>query len=329
MRIARRLGSSLLLVLVLCGFRAVTGSYTGDGTASQTITTAVSFPVHLVWLKNTTDGDFPMIATAAMVLDEVTQATRLGGAEAWVTDCITSLGTGTFQVGTNARCNRAGTTHYYLALGQTAANDLALGTYSGNGVDDRNIVITPAFQPSFVLVAGNHSTVGGRIWTTASVPATTACVFDTASSCSALTNNLQALNPDGFQVGTGGRTNTNTTTYAYVAIKSGALGLAHGTYAGDGLDNREIAVGWEPTFVLTKTNETTNARFRFGSMVGDASFLFDDPPTTNGIQALSSTGFQVGTSSSANAAGQSFYWFAFRDDIPVNTLRRPWIGFMQ
>ena len=320
MRIARRVGSVLVLVLCLCGFRATTGTYTGDGIDDRTIAVAVSFPIHALLVKSETNTQPPQIALSAM---EAGLSTRWGGSEAYLEDCIQVLGTGSFQVGTHARCNANAATYHYLALGQTAANDFAVGTYSGNGTDNRSITTSPAFQPDLVMVFANNTNAAARVWKVAALPGDSSCVFDTGQVCTTA-NQIQALESTGFQVGSGGQVNAVTITYTYLAIKTGAPGLAQGTYDGDDTDARPITTGWQPLFALTKRTSTVSSVFRFSSQVGDASFLFSGAPAANQMQAFSGTGFEIGTAAAVNSTStpNTYYWFALRDDAPVSSVQR-------
>jgi hypothetical protein len=95
--------------------------------------------------------------------------------------------------------------------------------------------------------------------------------------------------------------------------------MSEGTYTGNGADNRDLAVtGYKPNMVLVKNSSsaTTGNRRSVWSTTesyGDlAGFPGDTPQTAaNYIQALQSTGFQVGSGAYANESGATLYWFSF------------------
>ena len=59
---------------------------------------------------------------------------------------------------------------------------------------------------------------------------------------------IQALQPDGFQLGTENEVNANGTTYHYAAWEAIPGRMAVGTYTGNSTDNRSITgVGFRPS----------------------------------------------------------------------------------
>ena len=66
------------------------------------------------------------------------------------TNYITALGADGFTVGNDKRVNRAGTMYHYVAWNEIPGK-MDVGTYTGNGADNRNITGV-GFQPDFVMV---------------------------------------------------------------------------------------------------------------------------------------------------------------------------------
>jgi hypothetical protein len=94
----------------------------------------------------------------------------------------------------------------------------------------------------------------------------------------------------------------------------GGMKVATGTYNGNGLDNRAIAVPFQPDAVIVKASTAQNAVMRTSTMAGDASKAMGGATalTANLIQALTATGFTVGNSNVVNQLGTRYDWIAFK-----------------
>lgn len=92
-----------------------------------------------------------------------------------------------------------------------------------------------------------------------------------------------------------------------------------GTYNGDGVDSREIAVPFAPQAVIVKGTIAQTAVARTATMSGDLSKPMTGAAaaTTNYIQNLSATGFQVGTNVRVNNSGTRYDWVAFESAADV------------
>ena len=110
---------------------------------------------------------------------------------------------------------RSGVLYHYVAWNEIPGK-IDVGTYTGNGADNRNITGV-GFQPDFVMVQtgprpGNRPPVAHS---TAMGPST-----DTSHFFGALANRvdeIQRLQPDGFQVGTQLEVNGTGDAYFYAA----------------------------------------------------------------------------------------------------------------
>ncbi len=138
---------------------------------------------------------------------------------------------------------------------------------------------------------------------------------------------IQALESDGFQVGTDGSVNTNTVVYHYAAFKSAAGTMAVGTYAGDATDDRDITAGFQPDWVIVDSDSSVEigdgspgSITRFAAMSGDISVNFSWAYATtvfdNSIQGFNVDGFQVGSDFVVNDNTAVFHWAAFADTLP-------------
>ena len=101
--------------------------------------------------------------------------------------------------------------------------------------------------------------------------------------------------------------------YDWVAFKGAANRLAIGSYAGDGVDNRSITVGFRPDYLIVLSSQAYQPVQRFLDQVGDASFTFADGATlTNEIQSFAGNGFTVGNADEVNKASTNYYYVAWK-----------------
>ncbi len=122
---------------------------------------------------------------------------------------MTAFAANGITLGTDATVNTASTVYHYVTWDESAGY-LDLGTYTGNGSDSRNIT-TVGFEPEYASVRAVSGAVYG-------VSKSEAGGNATDSSDYGLSNTIQSLNNNGFQVGTDSLVNSSGTVYAYVAF---------------------------------------------------------------------------------------------------------------
>jgi len=182
------------------------GSYSGNGTAGRTITGLGFSPeVAFVFDAGNTAGVFMSAAEASCY--------RFNGGSA-IGNCITSLNADGFTVGNDTQVNGSGRTYHYVAW-NAAPGYLSLGTYTGNAVDDRNISGL-AFQPEWLMIKSSDAGSQVPVFHVDAQGASTDSSLYFAGT-TAGTNRIQALQADGFQVGTNYTVNRNATSYSYIA----------------------------------------------------------------------------------------------------------------
>lgn len=274
------------------------GSYTGDGLDNKAIT-GVGFRPDVVIVK--VDGN----TTAVWKNVSMGTATAQFSSGSSLSDSIKSLDSDGFTVGTGTTANTSGNTYYYVALKANGMNDLATGSYTGTGSALNVTGVT--FQPEFVLV--KRATSQPAIFRTTSHPVSTSSPFTTLAE---LTDGITTFNQDGFTVGTHVSVNVNTAVYYYLALKTGEK-FKVGTYTGNGVDDRSITIsaGFGPDFVSIRT-DGVNMTLRTTSFAAGVSGRYSGTVSlVNAIQAFEGNGFQVGTNSTVNADGLTYYWYAF------------------
>lgn len=189
-----------------------------------------------------------------------------------------------------------------------AQASVATGSYVGTG---NEFTISTTFQPAVVIVKG-----------VAAVDAVirTGTMGDSYRlNDSAKVSGITALSAQGFTISGGNSVNTVGVEYHWLALEAVAGEVAIGTYVGNNLANRSIAVGLRPDYVLV-VGVTAQAEpvHRFAGMIGDASLLTDTPGiVTNRIQALEPTGFRIGNDSDVNQQNIAYHYVAVRSSARI------------
>ncbi len=273
------------------------GSYTGNGSAGLTIS-GLSFQPDIVIVRSNGGAD-AVIRTSVMPAGTAKDITSGNALES---NLITSFGATSFVVGNDTLVNASGTTYYWTAM--KAGANVAVGSYAGNGADNRNITGV-AFQPSWVITMGDGEAdyfrpelLGGD-------------ASFAMNGTGANTNRIQAILSNGFQVGSDQNVNQSGIAYYWIAFAPTSE-VVTGTYTGNGVDSRIITgLGMNPGFVWVKRSSSSRGPWRTDQVPGDRSLYWNNTsPTTNRIQSLISGGFQVGTNAEVNSNGATYYYLA-------------------
>jgi hypothetical protein len=284
------------------GMRLATGTYTGNA-ADNRVITGVGFQPDVVFVKCTC-GVSAVVRTSTMSGD----ATKvIGTLTALQPDHVQSLDADGFTIGTSTRVNTNSNTYHWVAM--KAGTDLRVGSYVGDGTDDRSITGV-GFQPVWVVTMGD----GDDSWIRpASVTGDASYPMDGVSQ---FTNRIQALEADGFQIGSNANVNELATTFHYIAWKASA-NVKQATYVGNGTDNRSITgVGFQPLMVWVKRDTNNQATWRPASISGDLSLFWSGTAANSDrIQLLEADGFQVGTDEQVNTTA-TYHYIALKDGGP-------------
>jgi len=283
--------------------RLVVSSYVGNGIDNRNIT-GVGFQPDVVIIKAETNRA-GVIRTSTMSGDA---AKVLGTATALQSDYIQSLNADGFTVGTAQQVNTSGTTYYYTAM--KAGSDLKVGSYVGNGVDNRSI-IGVGFQPVWVITLGDGD---DSVFRPDILSGDNSYLMTGAGT---ITNRIQAFESDGFQIGSNVNVNESGAPFHYIAWAASPQ-VSTGSYTGNGLDNRSITgIGFQPLMAWIKRDDAQAAVWRPLSAAGDRTLYWGaTASTTDRIQALQADGFQVGTNAQVNTNLSIYYYLALRDGGP-------------
>jgi hypothetical protein len=185
------------------------GSYSGNGT-SQSFTGFGFSPELVIVFGN--NAQRPVLRANGM-----SRTFRLDTATGSTTG-VTAFGADGFSVGNSAEVNSFGVAYHYVAFNDVA-DSIDVGSYTGNGSDNRDIT-TPAFQPEYLLLrADDNVTARPAGMKPSSLAGDSALGF---LAFGAVSDRIQALQPNGFQLGTGTEVNASTVSYHYLAVRSSA-----------------------------------------------------------------------------------------------------------
>ncbi len=280
--------------------RLATGSYAGNSVNARQIT-GIGFQPDVVIIKSSA-AQSGIIRTSTMGGDA---SKVIGDTGNLVSGLVESINSDGFTLGTDARVNATGNSYYWVAM--RAGSDMKVGSYVGNGVDNRSITGV-GFQPVWVVTlgAGNDSVFRpGPLAGDASF---------TMTGTGSAANQIQALQADGFQVGSAAVVNASGTTYHYIAWAA-STHVVTASYTGNSVDNRSITgVGFQPLVAWVKRSATSVGVWRPASLSGDATlFWAATAANSDRIQALQADGFQVGTNAQVNTSLGTYYYLALRD----------------
>jgi hypothetical protein len=182
------------------------GTYVGDGSNNRTISGFGLTPSLVIIM--------PAAAREALfALDGSTPSFNFNNGTGQANCVNTPFLSGGFRIGNDARVNRSGEAFHYACWSEIAGQQ-ETSTYTGSGVDNRNIPDV-GFQPEYLLVRCIST---GKV--TVHKTLSTGLVSDKAlffAGTAAQTNRIQRFNTDGFQVGTHGDCNESGRTYAWFA----------------------------------------------------------------------------------------------------------------
>ena len=185
------------------------GTYTGNGT-TQSFTGFGFSPEAVILMGN----------NAQRAVSRLSGMTRTYGFDAstGTTTGVTSLDADGFSVGNAVEANANGVAYHYVAFNDVA-NSIDVATYLGNNTDNRNVA-TVGFTPEFLMVRANDTATGRSAnWRPSSLAGDLTMLFTATASGN---NRIQALQANGFQLGTSTDVNANTVNYHYLAVRSSA-----------------------------------------------------------------------------------------------------------
>lgn len=189
------------------------GTYTGNGSASQSVTGTGFSPEYAAVLPATAQR-------ANHRFSGMTRGFQFDG-DTGTTTRVTSLDADGFGVGNSAEVNSSGATYHYVAFNEVAGR-VKKGSYAGTGANQN--VTGVGFSPAYVMGRANDtSTSRPGNHRAASVPGSQSLLYSATANT---TTGITSLLADGFSVGTNAVANANRPTYHYLAYKNTASGCS-------------------------------------------------------------------------------------------------------
>jgi heat shock protein HslJ len=184
-----------------------TGTYTGNGSDNRDLT-GIGFQPDWVMIVNPNNTNITSFRTSTMSSG---QSARWN--DVLQADEIQSFGSDGFQVGTAASVNTSGTNYYYIAV-KSKSNQFNVGTYTGNGVDNRDLTGV-GFQPDAFFTRRVNATSPVGVYRFAG----SADFALSSGSVATATGSLKLILADGVRLGTSTRVNGNNDVYHWFAFK--------------------------------------------------------------------------------------------------------------
>ena len=314
------------LTLNTSGIRVASGSYAGNGSDNRNIT-GVGFQPDVVIIKGDTSGILPgrvaVIRTSTMAAD---RSKQLGEAHGTFPNAIQSFNADGFQIGGDARVNAAGflspgPTYYWTAI-KARAGHMAVGSYTGDG-NTGHAITGLGFSPEYAIVtAGDIAVLNEEAPVQRMAAMTRTFPFDTGGGTgtpgTGTTAGITSFHSGGLTLGNDRSVNGSGITYHYAAFNQCAGEMETSSYTGNGAASRQVTgVGFQPEYMIVRANDTSTARIgvhRSAAVGGSDSLLFNNAANIgNGITALQTDGFQVGSNAATNANGVAYPYVAFHD----------------
>ena len=296
-------------------------AYTRTGTgADTTITTGIDMTKgYMLWSKGRSDVTDHAIYDSArgVTLDLASNTTA---AQTTQTTGLKSVSATGHTVGSLAKMNTSAATYVDFVF-RNAPKFFDVVTYTGDGASSRAIAHSLGQEVGMVMTKAT-STTGD--WNTYHRSATGDLVLNTTAAQTGSKALVNSATTTTFTVS--GAANTNGVTYvAYLlAHDPSADGIIQcGSYVGNGsATGPEIALGWEPQYVLIKP-ATSSGNWTIVDSIRSLSHTAGhylvpnlaqaDMSATVGTVVPNATGFKIGTDSTyLNQSDQTYIYLAIR-----------------
>lgn len=275
--------------------KAITGIYVGDGSISRKIT-GLGFKPDFIIIK--CDLYYAQIATSTLPANN-TKDMNGGTPDPGL---ITSIDADGFTLSNNVKVNDLGTTYNFVAV-QAEPGVFEVGSYVGNSTDNRNITGT-TFRPDMVILISQDNN---------EKPLYSASTMNADQSMNFLnsvyvTDQVQAFNSNGFQVGKDKAVNVSGLRYHYIAMKHVPGKIYIGSYSGDGTNDRVVTGPGKGSFTMVKMGGQ-HALCRMWDMpVGKSHYFKNTASVVGRIERNTLNGFVVGGNNEINQAGNVYHF---------------------
>ena len=281
------------------------------GNSSSTINIVTGFQPDVVLIKSNI-STVAHYATSSMPIGNTLTFTNT--AIDTTATFISTINSNGFTAG--SANNAIGTTFYYIAFRQNLSF-VRHGTYNGDAVDNRNILIADGFRPDFLFVKAtttqhpvkniNQSYGDNSLYI--------------GTPLANITNAIQRINSNGFQIGTHATVNTSATVYHFLAFSagiqppntSGNFKMKTGSYIGNNQFLNITGLGFKADLVIIKAETNQEAVFKTSLMGGDSTAYISGGITniSGAIISIGNDSFTIGNHATVNSNGITYHWQAF------------------
>jgi len=247
-----------------------------------------------------------------------------------VTNGIKTLTSTGVTLGTGTAVNANAVAYRLIVFGSDAI--MGVGTYTGNGVDDRAVTHNATAGTAVALTLIMRDQGVSSDWTIhyGFQGDNSRTMWGTGLAAA---NRIQAATVgSSFTVGTDASVNAVAgDTYYWLHINTAVSNVYSTSYTGDAADNRNIVAADPFTPIWVQITHMGSAVLR-GCHNTDGTDSTFTPQTASGtadlIQAFNSNGFQIGTSTQVNGAGaaDNTYGYLMVKDLTTAAGAAPFIG---
>jgi hypothetical protein len=280
------------------------GTYTGNGAASQDITTVGFEPEYLFVRKN--EQFFQAHQRPASLAASNVDATLMYYNFGLAGNRITALLSNGFRVGSQTNVNENLDTFIYHAWKRQTGAAILTGYYTGTGaallIDDLG------FDPDFVMV--KQSTGATNRIGVARVDTAMANGKQMTGATALTGQTITGFVAGGFSVGTSNLANASGVDYHFTAFQAGASSMKVGRYQGNGTSTAITNMGFSPELVfIFPEGAQTPVHYSSGNTAEFYDFDAGAGTAAAGVIALGADGFTVTT---ANASvNQNTIWYNY------------------
>ncbi len=286
------------------------GSYTGNGAASQDITT-VGFEPEFLYVKKDEATFFAYQRSSALAAGG-TDLTGVYDNFAPVAARIVALLSNGFRVSNSVNVNETGDTFLYHAFKREAQPILVTGDYDGTGANQT--INQLGFVPDVVIVKQrNGATQRIAFIRTSTMAATQSKPMTGATGM--VTTAITSFVANGFTIGTNAAINTNLVIHDFIAFKAAPSTMKVGTYTGTGGANTITGVGFQPELVFVMRDGLIEAIHQ-NNLTAEAHNFLNSAGTAGLFTAGNPDGFAVATTDArVNQSGVTYHYIAW-NEIP-------------
>jgi hypothetical protein len=303
--------------------------YTGNG-STQTITNGIDLAGKggLVWLKSRTVNNSHILTDTARGVANTLYTNTTGAQNSLESNTLSAFNSNGFGLNNSPRANDSGALlTSWTFREQPKFFDVV--TYTGNGVDNRDIPHSLGSTPGCIIVKCTNSTPAWRVWHTSltagnnmELNATDGQFADTSiKSCTDTT----------FRTNSGSNSNGAGNSYvAYLfAHNAGGFGLSGsenviscGSFTTDGSGLATVNLGYEPQWVMVKRTDSTSGWYMQDIMRG---YTADATSGTDAYLFANTSAAEVNTTAygGPNATGFTAYYAASATYIYIAIRRGP------